>query len=172
MYLYMGGNETDEGAVSGSLYNELVKIGYPKDRIVADKYDAGEHSLAYWRSIYPEFLETMYTRNVSGLTLGALIDEKRLITEEDENSTRKEGPGGDYVCFDDSETKWDNVNAYWWEKSFSTTTNKITGEVYGESWPGLPMERVGDTDIYRIVIPVGANSIIFNSGKTDQEVAD
>lgn len=32
------------------------------------------------------------------------------------------------------------------------------------------MEKVGDAEIYRIVIPVKANHIIFNSGVTDEEV--
>ena len=32
------------------------------------------------------------------------------------------------------------------------------------------MEKVGDAEIYRIVIPVKANHIIFNSGVTDEDV--
>lgn len=78
--------------------------------------------------------------------------------------------GGDYVYYDNSETKWEKVYAYWWEKSFAETKNKITGETYGEAWPGLPMEKVGDTDIYRIVIPVGADNIVFNTGVPDEEI--
>ena len=32
------------------------------------------------------------------------------------------------------------------------------------------MEKVGDTDIYRIVIPVGADNIVFNTGVPDEEI--
>ncbi len=112
----------------------------------------------------------MFTHNVTGLTLGGLIDESRLTTENNRNSSEQTNSGGDYIYYDNSETKWDKVYAYWWESNFATTTNKITGEVYGEAFPGLPMERVGDTDIYRIVIPVKANNIIFNCGITDKEI--
>lgn len=170
LYMYMGSNDSDEGAYSGAVYNTLVKNGYPKDKIIADKYDQGHHFLAYWRNIYPEFLEAMFTHKVTGLTLGLPIDESRLSMEETESSTGSAGPGGDYIYYDNSETKWETVYAYWWESNFATTTNKITGEVYGAAWPGMPMEKLGDTDIYRIVIPVGANRIIFNTGISDEEI--
>ncbi len=84
--MYMGSNDSDEGAISGSLYNELVNNGYPKDKIVADKYDEGQHLLACWRNIYPEFLEAMFTHKLTALTMGALIDESRLITENNEET--------------------------------------------------------------------------------------
>ena len=147
-----------------------LKNVYPRDRIAADKYDDGGHLLAYWRNIYPEFLEAMFNHKVTGLKNGELIDEARLSAGEETESSVHEGPGGDYIYYDNSGTKWEKVYAYWWEKCFSTTTNKLTGEAYGEAFPGLPMERVGDTDIYRIVIPVKATSIIFNSGASDEEI--
>ena len=49
---------------------------------------------------------------------------------------------------------------------------KLMGEIYGESWLGLAMERVGDTGIYRIAIPLKAKNIIFNSGAADQDIID
>lgn len=168
--MYIGNNDADGGAYAGTIYNALTSGGYPKDRIVADKYNAGEHFVAYWGNIYPEFLEAMFTHKVTGLTSGALIDEARLAMEETEVSTKSAGPGGDYVYFDNSKTKWKKVYAYWWESNFATTTNKKTGEVYGKEWPGLPMEQVGDTDIYRIVIPVGADKMIFNTGISNEEI--
>ena len=87
----------------------------------------------------------------------------------------------DYVYFDNSETKWQNVYAYWWNDDFHLITNKLTGEAYpanGEngtqvldkSWPGVQMEKVGDTDIYRCVMPVEATKIIFNSGVPDEDI--
>ena len=151
-------------------YNVLAANGYPTDRIVADKYDDGLHELPYWRNIFPEFLEAMFTHNVTALTLGGLIEESRLVMDNDAICDEQVSPGGYYIYFDNSETNWENVYAYWWADGFAATTNKITGEAYGESFPGLPMEKVGDTEIYRIVIPVKANHIIFNSGVTDEEV--
>ena len=37
-------------------------------------------------------------------------------------------------------------------------------------WPGLEMEKIGDTDIYRIVVPVGNMGLVFSSGVTDDEI--
>ena len=130
----------------------------------------GLHELPYWRNIFPEFLEAMFTHNVTALTLGGLIEESRLEMDNDGSGDEQVGSGGDYIYFDNSQTKWERGYAYWWADGFAATTNKITGEAYGESFPGLPMEKVGDTEIYRIVIPVKANHIIFNSGVTDEEV--
>ena len=170
MYMYIGSNKDDEGNTSGMKYNLLVENGYPKDRIIADKLDDGKHFLAYWRNIYPEFLEAMFTKNVTGLTTAGLIDEARLKDDTSSESSQQTSSGGDYVYFDNSETKWKNVYAYWWQKNFETTTNKLTGETYGEACPGLPMEKVGDTDIYRIVIPVGTDCIVFNTGISNAEI--
>ena len=53
-------------------------------------------------------------------------------------------------------------------------TNKVTGEVFPREyaeWPGIPMERIEGTDIYRLAVPMGVNSIIFNSGVRDADVA-
>ncbi len=75
-----------------------------------------------------------------------------------------------YLYFDNSETRWETVYAYWWSDSFGNCCNKQTGELYGKEWPGLPMEQVEGTDIWRIVIPLKATKIIFNTGVTDEEV--
>ena len=87
----------------------------------------------------------------------------------------------DYLYFDNSETKWEKVYAYWWNDDYALITNKLTGDPYpantedgkqdlGTSWPGVEMEKIGDTDIYRVIMPVGATSIIFNTGVSDDDV--
>ncbi len=86
-----------------------------------------------------------------------------------------------YLYFDNSETKWEKVWVYWWNSKFSPITNKLTGELYpanvdgnkqdlSSSWPGIEMERIGDTDIYRAVMPVGAEKVVFNTGVKDDDV--
>ncbi len=107
-------------------------------------------------------------------------DESTTDESKTDNSAA-EADVKDYVYFDNSETKWQNVYAYWWNDDFHLITNKLTGEAYpanGEngtqvldkSWPGVQMEKVGDTDIYRCVMPVEATKIIFNSGVPDEDI--
>lgn len=170
LYFYSGNDETDNGWYADPVYNAMVDYGYPKDKLVCHKYPAGEHQLAYWRNIYPEFLEAVFTRQVTGLTLGWAVPLSVVPTTEE--SSTAPSVGGDYVYFDNTETQWEKVYAYWWNDSFSTTTNKLTGEVYGESWPGIEMEPVEGTELYRIVIPIGATKMIFNSGTTEEEMAN
>ena len=87
----------------------------------------------------------------------------------------------DYVYFDNTETKWEKVCVYWWNDDYALITNKLTGEPYpantedgkqdlGSSWPGVEMEQIGDSSIYRAVMPVGATSIIFNTGVSEEDV--
>ena len=75
-----------------------------------------------------------------------------------------------YFYFDNSQTKWDKVYAWWWGEN---PVNKITGEDwYGIQgpWPGVEMEKMGDTDIYRVVVPIGNFGLVFSSGVTDDEI--
>lgn len=87
----------------------------------------------------------------------------------------------DYIYFDNSELKWEKVSAYWWNSNYDPITNKITGELYPKNgpdgtqdlkgaWPGVLLEKLGDSDIYRCAVPVGATKIIFNSGIPDDDV--
>lgn len=46
------------------------------------------------------------------------------------------------------------------------------GEYYDHDWPGHEMERIGDSDIYRIVAPSGAVGIIFDNGVGDDKMAE
>lgn len=75
-----------------------------------------------------------------------------------------------YVYYDNSETKWEKVYAYWWG---GMAYNSVTKEsYYFMDWPGFQMEQIEGTDIYRIVAPLGVQGIIFDSGVTDKEVAE
>ncbi len=75
-----------------------------------------------------------------------------------------------YVYYDNSETKWDRVCAYWWG-TFSINT--ITKEnIYYADWPGFEMERLEGSDIWRVAAPFGVENIIFNSGATDKDVSE
>ena len=75
-----------------------------------------------------------------------------------------------YIYYDNSETKWDKVYAYWWG---GLAFNSFTKEPYYFSeWPGFQMERIDNSDIYRIKAPWGNQGIIFDSGVTDREVSE
>ena len=51
--------------------------------------------------------------------------------------------------------------------------NSFTKEPYYFSeWPGFQMERIDNSDIYRIRAPWGNQGIIFDSGVTDREVSE
>ncbi len=87
----------------------------------------------------------------------------------------------DYFYFDNSQTKWKNVYACWWNDAYSLITNPFTGEPYpannpdgtqdlSSTWPGVQMERIGNSDIYRCIMPLGASYVIFNSGVSDKEI--
>lgn len=178
VYFYAGGYATDTAASDVMLYNYLAENGYPKDKIVFNKDEDGEHFVPYWRNTYPEFLSVMFTGKVSALESGAAIayanTEEIDMTSTEPVSINPDDPRtGDvmnYFYFDNSETKWDKVYAWWWGDK---PVNKITGEEwYGVKgpWPGVEMEKIGDTDIYRVVVPIGDLGLVLSSGVTDEEI--
>lgn len=174
LYIYAGGYATDNGDATERMYNKLIESGYAKDRVVFNKYEAGEHFIQYWRNIYPEFLEAAFTKNVTALEFGVPIhyEDKSNPYEEyiedmdlDESSDK---PG--YIYYDNSETKWEKVYVYWWG---GMAVNSMTKETYYfAEWPGFRMEQIEGTEIYRVVAPFGVQGIIFDSGVTDKEVAE
>lgn len=174
IYFYSGSYAKDTGTCAAPAYNYLVtEANYPKDKLVFNKNEQGEHFVPYWRNVYPEFLEAMFTGRVSALESGVEIVYKDTTVEQQpaETSIDPDDPAlavaDNYLYYDNSETKWEKVYAYWWGNK---PLNKITGEVYGNEWPGVEMEKIGDSDIYRIVVPVGPTGFIFDSGVTDDEV--
>ena len=176
LYFYAGKYIGDNGNCAYMVYNKLLEMNYPKDRIVYDKYEPGEHYISFWRAIFPEFLEAAFTNKVSAIENGAAVEYKDQTDPEEEFKVipvDENDPGlldkNNFVYYDNSETKWENVYVYWWGGKM---TNKISGGYYYNEWPGFQMEKIGDTDIYRIVAPEGATGIIFDSGITDKEVAE
>ena len=173
LYFYAGSYHTDNGNVTETMYNDLIEKGYAKEKLVFSKYESGEHLIDYWRSIYPEFLEAVFTQNVSALSCGVPVqyedttDPLEKYLEELDLDPNDITPG--YVYYDNSETKWDKVYAYWWG---GLAFNSFTRDpYYFAEWPGFEMERLGSSDIYRVVAPWGNTGIIFDSGVTDKEVA-
>ena len=167
-------NKTDNGDVTETMYNDLIKKGYAKDKLVFSKYESGEHMIEYWRSIYPEFLEAAFTQKVSALECGVPVrykdktDPLEKYLEEYDLDINDIEPG--YVYYENSETKWDKVYAYWWG---GMVFNSFTKEpYYYAEWPGYEMEQIEGTDIYRVVAPWGCMGIIFDSGVTDREAAE
>ncbi len=174
LYFYAGSYTGDNGDVSQSIYNKLIEGGYAKDKLVFSKYESGEHLIEYWRNIYPEFLEAVFTQNVSALEFAVPVeyedksDHLEEILDNLELDPNDIKPG--YIYYDNSETKWDKVYAYWWG---GMAFNSFTKDpYYYAEWPGFQMEQLGDTDIYRVKAPWGNQGIIFDSGVTDREVAD
>ncbi len=89
-----------------------------------------------------------------------------------------------YIYFDNSETQWESVYAYWWNSDYERTfdfENNDYGwyqEVYGDGstygrpvdYPGTAMTQIPGTDIWQARVPFGAEMITFNSGKTDAQM--
>ena len=178
LYLYGGDYELDNGAVSILMNNSLLESGYPKDRILCSVYTPGEHMNEYWQNVFPEFLQAFFERKTSALENGAVIplpEQARKLMEDYKNGFKfeeREPTDKDYVYYDNSETKWETVCVYWWGP-YGASTSKITsGEYYDHDWPGHEMERIGDSDIYRIVAPSGAVGIIFDNGVGNDKMAE
>lgn len=174
LYFYAGSYMGDNGDVSQSMYNKLIEDGFAKDKLVFSKYEPGEHLIEYWRNIFPEFLEAVFMQKISALDFAVPVeyedksDPLEKLLEDLELDPNDIKPG--YIYYDNSETKWDKVYAYWWG---GMAFNSFTKEpYYFAEWPGFPMEQIGDTDIYRVKAPWGNQGIIFDSGVTDREVAE
>ncbi len=104
-----------------------------------------------------------------------------------EDSEYYETQVSDYVFFDNSQTKWDEVYAYWWNVDYARTydlenndwgarkSNYPVEEGGTEVWepvpsPGTKMTQIEGTDIWQIRVPFNATTIVFNSGKTDDQI--
>lgn len=179
IYMYAGGYYKDTGFCDEPMNNTLIEHGFPKDKLVFSKNEKGEHFVQYWRAIYPEFLEAMFTNKVSALESGALVsyNDKTRPNEldpdisKDEESDSRSPEVKKYIYFDNSNTKWDTVWAYWWGGSY--INNAVTGaEGYYKDWPGFEMEKIDGTDYFRVEAPDGATNIIFGSGVKDVDVAN
>ena len=56
MYLYTGSAESDTDPHVTVMYNRLLKMGYPKDKLALHFNEEGAHGGKYWRSVFSEFL--------------------------------------------------------------------------------------------------------------------
>ena len=175
LYFYAGAFSGDNGDVAEMIYNMLRDMGYPKEKLLFEKYEDGKHTPTYWRNIFPEFLEAMFTQKAETITCGVPVEYIYRISFDDipkDVSISPDDPRlsdkNNYIYFDNSETKWEQVYAYWWD---ALPTNKISGALYDGPWPGHKMEQIEGTDIYRIIMPMGPTMIVFSSGVTDDEVA-
>ena len=119
------------------MYDKLTEKGYPQDKLVFNKYERGTHLMVYWRNIFSEFLQSVFLNKVEALELGAKIDyedktdmRKQDFTEIkiDENDPRLLDKNN-YVYYDNSETKWEKVCAFWWSDD-EFASNIITGGFY------------------------------------------
>lgn len=174
LYFYAGAYAGDNGNVNEPVYNMLIEKGYPKDKLAFDKYEPGRHEPMYWRNIYSEFLQAMFEHKVEALECGVTIKYEDRTGIQDippEISIAPDDPGlsvkENFIYFDNSKTKWDKVFVYWWD---AIPTNKISGGFYGKEWPGIELERIEGTDIYRAVMPMGPTKIVFSSGVKDEDV--
>ncbi len=79
---------------------------------------------------------------------------------EDEKSAiaaKLDGDLEDYYLFDNSETQWDSVGAYWWEPEQPA------------DWPGIEATQVEGTDYWAVKHVDGTAHIIFNNLVSDEE---
>ena len=178
VYIYSGGYENDAGAYAVMMNNALIQYGYPKDRISCSIYQPGEHLSVYLHNMFPEFLQAMFEHKVSALENGALVPVPDEVQKQLQNSQNEAGDESreptdkDYVYYDNSETKWEKVCAYWWGPYGSSTMKMTCDEYYDHPWPGLEMERIGETDLYRVIAPRGAAGIIFDNGVSDKVMSE
>ncbi len=67
---------------------------------------------------------------------------------------------GNYLYYKNTDS-WSDVYSYYWHPDNTSFT----------SWPGVPMENMGN-DIYRIEVPSGVSMIIFNNGGNGAQTSD
>ncbi len=58
------------------------------------------------------------------------------------------------IYFDNTATQWEKVLIYYWSDGNDRMVD----------WPGVEMERMGDTEIYKYVVPYDAQEVLFNNG--------
>ncbi len=58
------------------------------------------------------------------------------------------------IYFDNTDQKWDKVLIYYW----------CDGNDRMVDWPGVEMDPVGETNIYKYVVPHDAQEVLFNNG--------
>ena len=112
LYVYAGSYASDNGENAEDVYNMLLEMGYPKDRMVFNKYEPGEHTPTFWRNIYPEFLQAMFMQKTEALECGVPIQYKDRSSFDDiprdvsiDPNDPKLKDKNNYIYYDNSETK-------------------------------------------------------------------
>ena len=67
VYMYAGDDIKDNGIFAKPMMKLLEKLDYPQDRRVLDLYDKGDHRVYYWRYIFLDFLEAIYSQKVDAI---------------------------------------------------------------------------------------------------------
>ncbi len=67
IYLYTGSDDDDVGPGVKEMYDRLIKMGYPEEKLVFHYNEEGAHGGIFWRCIFSEFLTAMVYRDVKPL---------------------------------------------------------------------------------------------------------
>lgn len=67
LYLYTGDKKWDTGAETEAMYNRLIKMNYPKDKLALHYNENGSHNSKFWRAVFSEFLTAMVYRQIEPL---------------------------------------------------------------------------------------------------------
>ena len=165
----------------GSKENVKLELEAESDIVVMFDTSSGEDEDS--RALWP----ISYMTVSDGKITSAVYTGKERVPEEEPGpeDTYIKTEITDYLFFDNSETKWDEVYAYWWHDDYARTFDlenkdygctRITNEDGSEGYmptafPGTAMTNITGTDIWQLRIPYNAQKIIFSSGKTDEQIA-
>lgn len=176
-----GPYEEDYESTLGSKSNVKLELEKESDIVVMFDTTSGddEDAMSLWPISYMTISDGAIT---SAVYTGKEKAPGEVSEPEDNNYYKTEA--SDYLFFDNSETKWDTVYAYWWHNDYARTfdlENKdygcthITNEDGSDGYlpiafPGTPMTNIPGTEIWQVRIPYNAQKIIFNSGRSDEEI--
>ncbi len=67
IYLYTGSDDNDVGPGVKEMYDRLIKMGYPEEKLAFHYNENGAHGGIFWRGVFSEFLTAMVFRGVEPL---------------------------------------------------------------------------------------------------------
>ena len=83
IYFYSGDEKDNEWSAKGMI-SILQKRNYPEDKMVYNKYPGGKHTIAYWRNVFPEYLEAAFDKRVDALEGKPLLGKFDIIPDYEE----------------------------------------------------------------------------------------
>ena len=175
-----GPYDEDKDCTQNTISNISVELENKSDIIVQFDTTSGddEDSMCLWPVSYMIMSDgKLVSAEFTGKEKPPVVVPE---TESDYHVTDR----SDYLFFDNSQTKWDKVCAYWWHPDYARTFDleskdfgcvRVTTEDGTEGYmpvefPGTDMTNIPGTDIWQIRIPYNAQYIIFNNGHSDKEV--